>query len=353
MRNRGNSGPADTHERTSEQVRLQRSGAGRPVPRMGKSPRKYAVSNFGRWRNLSTRGAHTPLRDHKKGYCRVLIRGKSKERFVLIHHFVHVLHNDPELKEFFPGATVDHEDRDVDNNCASNLSWKSASEQVFNQKRQRRCVDYSTIDDEDLEEWVGYGPHFQISSYGRCKCFFNQPGGMKRGVAHVGRANNEGYVEKKFEGKMKKMHRVVLEAFGVEPPDAKHTHVAHIDGIRTNNQLCNLRWCTPKMNMKNRAKRKRRETSIPVQYRIKGTDDWKSAFDAKDAAEITGCCQNRIAGACNPNNIHHKRVFGRDYVRYEFRYVTNDKDLPSEVWKEVDPDDWFPGGKYYLFGSKE
>lgn len=45
-------------------------------------------------------------------------------------------------------------------------------------------------------------------------------------------------------------HRLIAEVFLGPPPTAKHTDVNHKNGIKDDNRLCNLEWCTRSENLK-------------------------------------------------------------------------------------------------------
>lgn len=52
-------------------------------------------------------------------------------------------------------------------------------------------------------------------------------------------------------GKTTTVHRLLAEAFLPEPQEGQ-TEVAHNDGCRTNNDLCNLRWASRQDNQRDR-----------------------------------------------------------------------------------------------------
>lgn len=90
-----------------------------------------------------------------------------------------------------------------------------------------------------------------ISTYGRLKrAKFS--GGRYRWpemVFRVHLSRKNGYYRVRVAGAMRAVHRLVAEAFIPNPNGYKE--VDHIDRVRTNNYVKNLRWVTHSMNMQN------------------------------------------------------------------------------------------------------
>ena len=101
-----------------------------------------------------------------------------------------------------------------------------------------------TLDDLDGEEWeeIGYDEkHYQISTFGRIKSFFN--GKMKILSPYVDR---DGYLQvtlsKNGRHKKFKVHRLVGEAF-IPNPEGK-SEINHKFGNKMDNFVENLEWTT-------------------------------------------------------------------------------------------------------------
>ena len=104
-------------------------------------------------------------------------------------------------------------------------------------------------------------------------------------------------------GQMKNcaVHRLVAEAF-LPNPDHKNI-VNHIDGVRYNNNVTNLEWCTQSENAQHA-----RQTGLvgyqkqrPVrQFNLRG--EWMMDFEsAAEAARQCDCQQSKITEVCQGN----------------------------------------------------
>ena len=93
------------------------------------------------------------------------------------------------------------------------------------------------------EIWKQINEKYQISSLGRVKSFDKilKPEVLKKGYLRVSIWEN-GIRYRKL------VHRLVAEAF-IPNPDAK-TQIDHINNITNDNRVENLRWVTPKENIK-------------------------------------------------------------------------------------------------------
>jgi hypothetical protein len=110
------------------------------------------------------------------------------------------------------------------------------------------------LNDDAVDEiWravPGYEGLYEVSSRGRVRRS-NHSRAAPAGYVLKPRTTRDGYLvyylSKHSRYWYARAHRLVALAF-LGPPPFPKAHVAHSDGNRRNNQLCNLRWVTGKQN---------------------------------------------------------------------------------------------------------
>ena len=109
---------------------------------------------------------------------------------------------------------------------------------------------------KDIDRYEGL---YQVSNFGRVKSIgYGKERVLKAGV------NSRGYLNvvlfKDGKGKSFTVHRLVAIAFIPNPENKEQ--IDHIDTVRTNNRVSNLRWCTQEENQNNSLTKKRRSKSM-------------------------------------------------------------------------------------------
>jgi hypothetical protein len=111
-----------------------------------------------------------------------------------------------------------------------------------------------------MEIWkdiIGYEGLYQVSNLGRVKSLartiyrgHNRPLPLKERILKQGCKDGYRQVNLANYGKIKtiRVHRLVAEAF-IENTENK-PFINHINGVRNNNKLNNLEWCTQSENLK-------------------------------------------------------------------------------------------------------
>lgn len=117
-----------------------------------------------------------------------------------------------------------------------------------------------------MEVWkdvVGYEGLYEVSNLGRIKSKYNEQKASYRAEHILSQSNNRGYKHVSLckDGKMKcfSVHRIVAFAF-LDKPEGKD-FVDHINTIKDDNRVENLRWCSELENNNNPITREHRSNS--------------------------------------------------------------------------------------------
>lgn len=111
------------------------------------------------------------------------------------------------------------------------------------------------------EEWKdieGYEGKYQVSNLGRVKSLERVVPNGESGFRIVKekflqtKSNQNKYIKVSLSGRSFRVHRLVAEAF-IENPNSL-PEVNHKDGLKCNNVITNLEWCTPKHNINHNKK---------------------------------------------------------------------------------------------------
>jgi hypothetical protein len=191
--------------------------------------------------------------------------------------------------------------------------------------------------------WLVEGNHTWVSNQGRVR--------NSDGLVFKPERSQDGYVRNRIREKNLRLHRVLLAAFGVEPPSPRHTQVHHINQVRHDNRLENLEWITPPANVQdswdNNPNRRTNaaKTSKPVRAKRvsaggeragEGDDgEWTTyPGGAHEAARVLGLHRGNISKACREGGGVVGKRGQPDYkFSFEFAEPTEPDLLEGEEWK--------------------
>ena len=179
------------------------------------------------------------------------------------------------------------------------------------------------------EEWKpipGYEGLYEVSNYGRVRSFKWSSNGK---ILSPGK-DGSGYLFvtlcKDGKTKLRRMHRLVAEAFIPNPNNLPL--VNHMDECKKNNYFGNLEWCSPAYNNSygTRMERVVEKISKPV-VQLDKKGNFISEFESlREASRRTGIADENICRCCN-----HKP--GR-YSAGGFIWIYKDEYLNTQTQQE-------------------
>tara|TARA_B110001450_G_scaffold23416_1_gene20866 strand:- start:327 stop:1208 length:882 start_codon:yes stop_codon:yes gene_type:complete len=266
---------------------------------------KCMVSSLGWVKNRSNGGKPHKGSLTSANRMSAMVGGKQQ----LVHRLVAMLFLPSPLDQSF---TVDHIDRNPQNNSVENLRWASSSEQNTNKDKRsvRRCSPRVELTDSvgnktvyensmeaataiqssyvnvcqairtgcrvagyyarqiepepqviDDEEWklCPFDSTLRVSSLGRIQRKHKRGEGWGFRITPKPTKDQQGYVHANTkESKRVPIHRIVMLTFVGASDDPLKTTIDHINRIRSDNRLCNLRWASSTEQNTNQTRKRMR-----------------------------------------------------------------------------------------------
>lgn len=294
----------------------------------------YEASTFGRIRNIKMKNVLTPFK-YKNGYLGIGLRGMygnpQKRKTFKLHYLIAITYlPNPENKK-----TINHIDKNRENNKLNNLEWSTHKEQMKHQqeinppnykdKSKKGISDLSNIDENEKWKLISENESFkdykyyEISNYGRLKYKI-----QSKYKITLGSKSADGYRRASLTGNNNKLstgiHRLVALLF-IPNPENK-SYVNHIDGNKENNNSSNLEWTTPSENSQH-AHNKGLNNSKKNIYQldennkiINDFDSLKKAYEYLNKCELNGNNEGKLGGLSKVLNMYKKNNVSRKYQGY-------------------------------------
>lgn len=243
----------------------------------------YSITEEGKIRNDKT-GKEVKGTFLSCEYQKVTLTVKNTFKTFMVHRLVAQTFLDNPLNL----PVVHHIDGNKVNNNVNNLKWVIYQENTetgpAKRKGERRIIE------EDGKEWktVPAFPNYMVSRNGE---IYNK----KTKKTLVGSYRN-GYIRISINGKNYSLHILVYNTFVGEIP--KGYVLDHINGIRDDNRVCNLRCVTQSENMQNAQRNGHKRQNRVAQYDLEH-NFIKEYSSCTEAAKEMGVTYRAISSAAD------------------------------------------------------
>lgn len=196
----------------------------------------YKVSNFGNVLSLKRNRLMQLVPDKYGSLLVTLYKGYTQKQYAVQTLVASVFIND-----FYSWSKVIHIDGNRQNNNVHNLKVEN----------RFRKTDQDLKCDEEWRDIEGYEGLYQISNYGKVKSFKHRVHGSEGVILkpHIYTTKYSIYRLSDSNNDIKRItaHKLVAKAFIPNPK--KYQEVNHKNGIKIDNRVDNLEWCTHQQNM--------------------------------------------------------------------------------------------------------
>lgn len=246
-----------------------------------------------------------------EGYLIVTLRENGIRKNFKVHRII--------AETFIPNPdnkpTVNHINKNKDDNRVENLEWSTYSEQMSHQYKStnKKIIkkERSEFTNQIGEIWEIITANYYVSNFGK----------LRNGKYLISPSIKRGYYCYIIQKKFYLIHRLVAEKF-IDNPN-KYKIVNHKDGNKINNHYTNLEWCTAKDNVKHAIE----NSLISTIKKIVHYDNLNNIINiynsAPEAAKALDIKSYHICDACKGKC----NVYDKNKNKLNFKYLEDDDDI--------------------------